>query len=73
MKLLLLEDLLIKTKIDLILVIIDRLLKYTMFILYLKSTIAKQLVDIVIRELVLRFGILEEFIINKDKLFILNI
>jgi hypothetical protein len=48
MKLLLLEDLLIKTKIDLILVIINRLLKYTMFILYLESTIVEQLVDIVI-------------------------
>ncbi len=73
MKLLLLEDLLIKTKIDLILIIIDRLSKYVIFILYLKSIIVEQLVDIVIRELVLRFGILEEFITNKDKLFILNI
>jgi hypothetical protein len=44
-----------------------------MFILYLKSIIVEQLVDIVIRELVLRFRILEEFIINRDKLFILNI
>jgi hypothetical protein len=44
-----------------------------MFILYLKSTIVEQLIDIVIRELVLRFGILEEFITNRDKLFILNI
>jgi hypothetical protein len=44
-----------------------------MFILYLKSIIVEQLIDIVIRELVLRFRILEEFIINRDKLFILNI
>jgi hypothetical protein len=73
MKLLLLEDLLTKTKIDLILIIINRLLKYTMFILYLKSIIVEQLIDIVIRELILKFGILEEFITNKDKLFILNI
>jgi hypothetical protein len=73
MKLLLLEDLLIKIKIDLILTIIDRLSKYTMFILYFESTIVGQLIDIVIRELVLRFGILEEFITNRDKLFILNI
>jgi hypothetical protein len=40
-KLLLLEEPLIKTKIDLIIVIIDRLLKYTMFILYLKSIITE--------------------------------
>ncbi len=73
MKLLLLKDLLTKTKIDLILIIIDRLLKYAMFILYLKSTTAEQLINIVIRELVLRFRILEEFITNRDKLFILNI
>jgi hypothetical protein len=44
-----------------------------MFILYLKSIIAEQLIDIVIRELILRFRILEEFIIDRDKLFILNI
>jgi hypothetical protein len=44
-----------------------------MFILYLESTIVGQLIDIVIRELVLKFGILEEFITNRDKLFILNI
>jgi hypothetical protein len=43
-----------------------------MFILYLKSTIVEQLVNIVIRELVSKFGILEEFITNRDKLFILN-
>jgi hypothetical protein len=73
MKLLLLKDLLTKTKIDLILIIVDRLLKYAMFILYLESTTAEQLINIVIRELVLRFRILEEFITNRDKLFILNI
>jgi hypothetical protein len=44
-----------------------------MFILYLKSIITEQLIDIVIQELILRFGILEEFITNRDKLFILNI
>jgi hypothetical protein len=58
---------------DLILTIIDRLLKYAIFILYLKSTIIGQLVDIVIHKLVLRFRMLEEFITNRDKLFILNI
>jgi hypothetical protein len=44
-----------------------------MFILYLESIIIEQLIDIVIRELVLKFGMLEEFITNRDKLFILNI
>ncbi len=44
-----------------------------MFILYLESIIVEQLIDIVIRELVLKFRILEEFITNRDKLFILNI
>ncbi len=44
-----------------------------MFILYLESIIVEQLIDIVIREIILRFGILEEFIIDRDKLFILNI
>jgi hypothetical protein len=44
-----------------------------MFILYLESIIIEQLIDIIIRELVLKFGISEEFITNRDKLFILNI
>jgi hypothetical protein len=44
-----------------------------MFILYLESIIVEQLTDIIIRELVLRFGTLKEFITNRDKLFILNI
>jgi hypothetical protein len=44
-----------------------------MFILYLESIITEQLTNIVIRELVLKFGILEEFITNRNKLFILNI
>jgi hypothetical protein len=43
-----------------------------MFILYLESTTAEQLTDTIIRELVSKFGILEEFITNRDKLFILN-
>jgi hypothetical protein len=44
-----------------------------MFILYLESIIVKQLADIVIRELVLRFRMSKKFITNRDKLFILNI
>jgi hypothetical protein len=71
-KLLPLEDLLTKIKIDVILIIVDRLSKYAMFILYLESTTVEQLVDIVIRELVSKFGMSEEFITNRDKLFILN-
>jgi hypothetical protein len=58
---------------DLILIIIDRLSKYAIFTLYLESTTVEQLTDIVIRELVLRFRMSEEFITNRDKLFILNI
>jgi hypothetical protein len=43
-----------------------------MFILYFESIIAEQLIDIVIQELVSKFGMPEEFITNRDKLFILN-
>jgi hypothetical protein len=67
-----LEDLLTKIKIDIILAIVDRLSKYAMFILYLESTTAEQLADIIIRELVSKFGMPEEFITNRDKLFTLN-
>jgi hypothetical protein len=66
------EDLLTKIKMNIILTIVDRLSKYAMFILYLESMIVEQLADIVIRELVSKFGMLEEFITNRDKLFILN-
>jgi hypothetical protein len=44
-----------------------------MSILYLESIIVEQLIDTIIRELILRFRMLEEFITNRDKLFILNI
>jgi hypothetical protein len=66
------EDLLTKIKIDIILAIVDRLSKYAMFILYLESTTAEQLADTIIRELVSKFGMPEEFITNRDKLFTLN-
>ncbi len=57
---------------DVILAIVDRLSKYAIFILYLESTTAEQLADIIIWELVSKFGILEEFITDRDKLFTLN-
>jgi hypothetical protein len=44
-----------------------------MFILYLEYIIIEKLIDIVIQELISKFGILEEFITNRDKLFISNI
>ena len=46
-KLLKLQELIIRVKYNLILVIIDRLIKYTYFILYKKSSIAEDLTYIV--------------------------
>jgi hypothetical protein len=66
------EDPLTKIKINVILAIVDRLSKYAMFIPYLESTTAEQLADIVIRELVSKFGMPEEFITDRDKLFTSN-
>ncbi len=45
---------------DSILVIVDRLSKYALFVPYLEALNAEQLVDIVIRVLVAQFEILEE-------------
>jgi hypothetical protein len=66
------EDPLTKIKMDAILAIVDRLSKYAMFIPYLESTTAEQLADTIIRELVSKFGMPEEFITDRDKLFTSN-
>ncbi len=58
-KLLKSKEPLIRVVYDSILVIINLLSKYALFILYLKASNAEQLANIVIRVLVLYFGILK--------------
>jgi hypothetical protein len=69
-KLLLLQDLIIRVEYDFILVVIDRLTKYTYIILYLKASTAEDLVYMFLRVVVANYNALEEMILDKDKLFI---
>jgi hypothetical protein len=70
-KLLLLQDLIIKIKYDSILVVIDRLKKYTYMILYLKANIVENLAYTFLRVIVANYNALEEMISDRNKFFIL--
>jgi hypothetical protein len=63
-KLLLLQDLIIRIKYDSILIIINRLIKYIYIILYLKANIAEDLVYIFLRIIITNYNILKK---NSDK------
>ena len=56
---------------DTILVIVDRLTKYTHFIPYKVTLTAKQLGFLVLDRLIRYYGILKVFVIDRDKLFTL--
>jgi hypothetical protein len=70
-KLLLLQDLIIRIKYDFILVIADRLTKYIYIILYLEVNIIESLVYIFLRVAVANYSALEKMISDRDKFFIL--
>jgi hypothetical protein len=70
-KLLLSQDLITGVKYNFILVIIDRLTKYTYIILYLKASIIKNLAYIFFKVIIANYNILEEMISDKNKFFIL--
>ena len=55
---------------DSILVIIDRLTKYIILVPYLELSIAKELAYAFLKEVVLRYRLLEEILSDRDKLFI---
>ena len=57
-------------KFDLILVIIKRLMRYGIFILYKEASIAKDLAYAINKTIIANYSLLEEWIIDKDKLFI---
>jgi len=67
-----LTNLATKDKYNLILIIIDRLIKYLYIITYKEKFIAKQLKYIVLNRLIQYYNIFKELISNKDKLFISN-
>jgi hypothetical protein len=70
-KLLLLQDLITRIKYDSILIVINRLTKYTYIILYLEANTAEYLAYMFLRIVVANYSALEEMISDKNKLFIL--
>jgi hypothetical protein len=56
----------------LILVVIDRLIKYAYFIPYKEELTVEGLIYIFNRNIITNYGILEEIINNRNKLFISN-
>jgi hypothetical protein len=70
-KLLLSRDPIIRVEYNSILVVTDRLTKYTYIILYLKASIIEDLAYIFLRVVVANYSALEEMISDKNKLFIL--
>jgi hypothetical protein len=70
-KLLLSRDLIIGVEYDSILVITDRLTKYTYIILYLKVSTAEDLVYIFLKIIITNHNILEKMISDRNKFFIL--
>jgi hypothetical protein len=57
---------------NLILVIINRLIKYAYFISYKEGLTIEELIYIFNKNIIANYGILKEIINNKDKLFISN-
>ena len=71
-KLLLLKKLLTKVVYNLILTVIDQLIKKVRFISYLEALNAEELVYMFLRNVTAFNRLLEEIIFNRDKLFIFN-
>jgi hypothetical protein len=70
-KLLLLQNLITRIKYDFILIVTDRLTKYTYIILYLEASIIKNLVYIFLRIIITNYNTPKKMISDKNKLFIL--
>ena len=66
------KDSITEVKYNSILVIIEKLTKYIILILYYKSNIAEQLAYAFIKKIVLQYRFPEEILSDKDKLFILK-
>ena len=54
---------------DNILMIVNRLIKYTMFISFKKTVTTSVLTYIILQELISNYELLKKFIIDRDKLF----
>jgi hypothetical protein len=66
------KKLVLRIKYNIILIIVKRLAKYNNFVLYKKANIAKELAYIINQIIIANYKMLDIFIINKDKFFILK-
>jgi hypothetical protein len=66
------KDLTTGVEFDSILIIMERLTKYMILVLFLTTGIAKDLAHVFLREVVLQHGLPEEIISDRDKLFTLK-
>ena len=71
MKLLKLKDPIIKQKYNSIFIIIDKFTKWGYFIAYIKEILVEDIVQVYIKEVFLKYGVLDKIILDKDTRFIL--
>jgi hypothetical protein len=71
-KLLKLKESMTQREYNLILIVIDRLIKYRYFISYLEKSITENLAYIFIKYIIVNYKISKEIINNRDKLFTLK-
>ena len=66
------EKLLIKTKYNSMLIIVDKFIKYAYFLLYKKNSNAEKIAYIFLRIIVSNYGFLKNIVTDKNKFFILK-
>ena len=71
MKLLKLKDPITKQEYDSIFIIIDKFTKQGYFITYIKEILVKNIVQVYIKEVFIKYRVLTKIILNKDIRFIL--
>ena len=71
MKLLKLKDPITDQKHNIIFVIIDKFTKWRYFIIYTKEILAENIAQVYIKEVFLKYKVLDKIILNKDTKFIL--
>ena len=70
MKLLKLKDPIIKQKYNSIFIIVDKFTKWGYFIAYIEEILVKNIVQVYIKEVFLKYRVLNKIILNKDTRFI---
>ena len=71
MKLLKLKDPITKQEYNSIFIIIDKFTKWGYFIAYIKEILVKDVVQVYIKEVFVRYGVPDKIILDKDTRFIL--